>query len=249
MSRNDDGLPIEEFIHALTSQLDRAQAAMQAKVRAGLPLTFAVRDLSIDLRAHIVMRESQIRIIPAGPRDAQEASVIHMEVTTITRPMVEENTLRYQPDDEALEAVLGDEVTDEEKRRLEWAGIRTVAQLRDIERQGGNTLLQQVAQIPAMRLQAALMRISQPRVTDVLPQADGTMRIVGHNLLRESPPAVEIGGTPAPVLKSSNRELVVSRLNLPAQGHLRVQTAPGFAVAMEYDLDGAKAEAAEARDE
>lgn len=33
----DQGLPIEDFIQALTSQLDRAQATMAVKARFGLP--------------------------------------------------------------------------------------------------------------------------------------------------------------------------------------------------------------------
>ena len=48
----DAGLPIEEFIQAITSQLDRTQEALALKADAGLPLTFAVRDLSLDLRTH-----------------------------------------------------------------------------------------------------------------------------------------------------------------------------------------------------
>ena len=37
LSNNENGLPIEQFIQALTSQLDRAQATMALKARAGLP--------------------------------------------------------------------------------------------------------------------------------------------------------------------------------------------------------------------
>ena len=47
MNGRDPGLPIENFIQALTSQLDRAQAALALKARAGLPLTFAVKDLTL----------------------------------------------------------------------------------------------------------------------------------------------------------------------------------------------------------
>jgi hypothetical protein len=45
MTDRDGGLPVEQFIQALTSQLDRVQSTMAMKARAGLPMTFAVKDL------------------------------------------------------------------------------------------------------------------------------------------------------------------------------------------------------------
>jgi len=54
MSDAKGGVPIEQFIQALTTQLDRAQNAMALKAEnLDLPLTFAVKDLSLDLRTHV----------------------------------------------------------------------------------------------------------------------------------------------------------------------------------------------------
>ena len=48
----DSGVPFDLFIQALTEQLDKAQAGMAIKARLGkLPLTFAVKEVSLDLRA------------------------------------------------------------------------------------------------------------------------------------------------------------------------------------------------------
>ena len=48
-------LRLEDFIQAVQSQLDNAQAAMALKARnANLPLTFAIKDINLDLRAHVV---------------------------------------------------------------------------------------------------------------------------------------------------------------------------------------------------
>src|SRR4051794_3442578 len=91
MSENG-GLPLEQFIQALTSQLDRAQNTLALKARAGLPLTFAVKELSLDLRTHVEMVGSVVRLRPAGPGDV-DASTVHLSLTTITRPMIEENTM------------------------------------------------------------------------------------------------------------------------------------------------------------
>jgi hypothetical protein len=236
MSRYEDGLPVEEFIQALASQLDRAQATLAMKARAGMPLTFAVKDIAIDLRAQVVMSEGQVRITPAGPRDPQ-ASIIHLSLTTITRPMIEENTLQMAPDDIPLHQVLGDEVSDEERRRLEWAGIRTVSQLRAMERQAGEQAIEQVVQIPAMRLRAALERASRPLVARVGRESEGQLLIQGHNLQRQGLPTVRIGGQPLRVVRASERELVVAPPDGPLNGTLSIETAPGMAVEMALALD------------
>src|ERR1700757_4075200 len=89
VSDHDTGLPVEQFIQALTSQLDRAQDAMALKAHVR-PLTFAVKDLTLDLRAHFGMSGSVVHITPAGPGDSS-ASTLHLSLTSITRPMMEEN--------------------------------------------------------------------------------------------------------------------------------------------------------------
>jgi hypothetical protein len=236
MDNHDDGLPIEEFIQALTSQLDRAQATMRIKARFGLPLTFAVKDISIDLRAHIEMVQSQVRIRPAGPNDG-EASIVHLALTTITRPMIEENTFQMEPDEPSLKEVLGDDVSDEERRRLEWAGIHSVSQLRELQQQSGEHVIEQVVQIPAMRLRAALERASRPHVSRIVPEADARIRIHGRNLMQETSPTVRVGGEPVTVLQASAKEIVVAPLAHQMSGTLSVETAPGLMAEMAFDLN------------
>jgi hypothetical protein len=162
------GLPIEQFIQALTSQLDRAQTALALKARAGLPLTFAVKDLTLDLRAVVEMSGSVVRIRPAGPGET-ESSTLRVALTTITRPQIEENTQRLATasGEPTLSEAVGNQLSDDEIRRLEWAGVRTVSQLADLQEHAGPDALERVAQVPAMRLRAALERASHPFVSDV----------------------------------------------------------------------------------
>ena len=72
-------MPFDLFIQALTEQLDKAQAAMAIKARVGkLPLTFAVKDVSLDLRAFVQIdrrrRLSCVPPAPAKPRRARSSS-------------------------------------------------------------------------------------------------------------------------------------------------------------------------------
>jgi len=263
----DPGLPIEQFIQALTSQLDRAQSALALKARAGLPLTFALKDLTLDLRTHVEMAGSVVRIRPAGPGET-EASMLHVSLTTITKPMIEENTakLALATEEPALRDVVGDQLNDDELRRLEWAGVHTVSQFVDLQEHTNADALERVAQVPAMRLRAALDRASRPRIGSVTtfvprPSADPgrpastdgglfpeirqpfadtpLIRVKGINLVRGNLPTVRIGGEKVPVLQAGKRELVLAPLAHQMSGTLEIETAPGMVVTEELPAAGA----------
>jgi hypothetical protein len=241
----DDGLPLEQFIQALTSQLDRAQETMALKARAGLPLTFAVKDLALDLRTHVEMQDSVVRIRPAGAGDG-DASTLRLTLTTITRPMIEENTrvIDETPDEPSLKEVLGDDITDDDARRLEWAGIRTVRQLREVGGRSGVGAIERVAMLPVDRLRAALSRASAPRLGRVVPDRVAMpsdpepprLRIGGSNLVQDRVPRVRIGGRPVPVLDASSEEIVVQPAVDQLSGLLEVETAPGEVLSMQLDF-------------
>ena len=199
-------VPLEHFIQAITSQLDRAQTALALKARAGLPLTFAVRDLTLDLRTHVEVDGATVRIRPAGPGD-RDASTLHIALTTITRPMMEENTLQLaaDPGEIGLQEVAGDDLSEEDMRRLEWAGIHTVSQLRQVSEQA----VERVANVPAMRLRAALDRAAQPLVRDIstqprldAPDETPLVRLRGRNLRGERLPLVRMNGEDVRVVES-----------------------------------------------
>jgi hypothetical protein len=227
-----DAVPLENFIQAITSQLDRAQTAMALKVRAGLPLTFAVRDLSLDLRTHVDMEGETVRIRPAGPGD-RDASTLHIALTTITRPMMQENALQLAADPEeiGIQEVAGEDLSAEDLRRLEWAGIRTVSQLRQVTEE----TVERFANVPAMRLRAALQRAAQPLVREVtvhprLGEAEPQpplVRLRGRNLRGDHLPLVRMNGEDVPVVESGRHELVLAPLAHQMGGEVVIEPAPG----------------------
>ncbi|MGQ0538825.1 MAG: IPT/TIG domain-containing protein [Gemmatimonadaceae bacterium] len=231
-------VPFEHFIQALQSQLDRAQTAMALKARAGLPLTFAVRDLSLDLRAHVDFDGAVVKLRPASPGDSA-ASTVHLALTTITRPMIEENTIQFavDGDDASLQEAAGDELSAEDIRKLEWAGVQTVSQLVRLREEAGEHALERIAAVPAMRLRAALTRAEGPQIRDVLPVTppngspdDGgsTISVRGRNLMGDAAPIVRLDGSPVNVLRARRNELL---LEAPARimggGELEIETRPG----------------------
>jgi len=231
-------IPLQNFVKSLMSQLDQVQETMRLKATAGYPLTFAVKDLSLDLRAHLEVHDNVVSLRPAGPDDA-EASVVHLALTGITRPAIVENTRDTALDKDApsIKEVLGDDITDEEETQLAWAGIRNVEQLRDLHRESGEQAIERVAALPIDRLRLALSRASQPMVRGVeRHNGDGLLRIRGFNLAADgTDPDVRIDGAPAAVMAASDRELIVKPAEPRSAGTLELR-AGGQDVATAFAL-------------
>ncbi|HVR91501.1 MAG TPA: hypothetical protein VHG29_10465 [Novosphingobium sp.] len=239
-------LRLEDFIQAVQSQLDNAQAAMALKARnANLPLTFAIKDINLDLRAHVEFSDSEIRIRPAGAGEG-EASVFHLVFTTITRPAIEENAQAFseEPDDESLDDI--EELSHEDRKRLEWAGVRTVRQLQQADQGNRARAIGRATNLSADRLRKVLDSVSAPLVQRVepVPARPGDnpddpqlVRVIGRNLVRQGLfPQVRIGNRPVSILKSSADELLIAPGDGQWAGELSVEPTPQRATAMSFDL-------------
>jgi hypothetical protein len=217
------GVALEDFIQAVQSQLDNAQARMTLKAQNDrLPLTFAIRDISMDLKAHVEMQRGEVRIRPAGPADA-DASVLHLVFAAITRPMIDENAVQLaveNKDDVPLDQ-LGDALDEDERRRLDLIGVRTVSKLNELKQRGLGRSVGRITNLPVDKLEHVLARASRPMVDNVESEVTGDgnsddelrrrLRVRGRNLLKDgAPPRVSIGGTPVSVVHATDGELVLA---------------------------------------
>jgi hypothetical protein len=245
-STSESAMPLESFIQAVQSQLDKAQTAMTWKARnLNMPLTFAIKDISLDLRAHVEFAKSEIRIRPAGANDT-EASVFHLVFAAITRPMIEENAMAMtaeDPHDRSIDDIGGDSLSEDERRQLEWIGVRTVGKLRDIQETGGAKSVQRVTGLPVDRLRAALERASAPSIEHVAPvqSTDNSdpplIRLRGHNLLGGGGrPRVTLGGEAMAIVSASDREILLAPQSHQWVGELSVVPPAGPAAALAFDL-------------
>jgi hypothetical protein len=208
----ESGVPFDVFIQSLTEQLDKAQAAMALKARvAKLPLTFAVKDVSLDLRAFVQIADDDVYVRPAGPGDT-EASTIKLALTTITRSMVEENAVDFRPDvpQFSLHEALKDHISEDDQRRLERIGVRTVEQLTDLRKAAGTDVIARLARMPVNRLQQALLAAAEPRVTHIDTQSDARVHLFAPGLSVGGPPVVRAGGREVPVLEARGDRLVLA---------------------------------------
>ncbi|HST46039.1 MAG TPA: hypothetical protein VLK29_12555, partial [Luteimonas sp.] len=187
----DSGVPFDLFIQALTEQLDKAQASMAIKARVGrMPMTFAVKDVSIDLRAFVQVIDDDIYVRPAGPGES-EASTIKLSLTTITKSMVEENAVDFRAEDPkfSLREALGDDISVDEQRQLERIGVRTITQLNELKATAGTDVIARLSRMPVNRLQQALLKAAAPRVTHV-------ERSAGNERVHLRAPGLRAGRTP-----------------------------------------------------
>jgi hypothetical protein len=244
---NKDGtLPLEHFIQAVQSQLDNAQTAMAVKARnLNLSLTFAIKDIAMDLHAHVEFAQSEIRIRPAGPGE-KDTSVFHLVFTAITRPMIEENAVTFaeEADDESIDE-LKDTLTDDERKRLEWVGVRTISKLREIDQRGAARTVGRAASLPVDRLRNALQRASSATAQHVLPVMPGRddpadmptlLRVQGRNLTRAGLPRVSIAGEPVSIVKASDRELLLAPMAHQMAGEITIEHDDAPASVTSFDL-------------
>jgi hypothetical protein len=229
--------PVDEFLQALTAQLDRAQDALSLKVSStDRPLTWALKDLAIDLRVFIEINDQgRVTWRSAGPNE-DGASTVHLTLTSITRPMVEENSFRFHGDeDQRGISRLGDTSLDaDERRKLDWMGVRTVGQLRKLD----PIAVEAIVGIPVTRLQAALAAAARPAVVaqELVERAGRTLLAIhGANLANGSAPEVRLDGAPVEVLEWKPNRLLVKPHVHHREGQLEVLAAGQRAVAF-YDL-------------
>ncbi len=229
---------VEDFVQNLTAQLDRAQDALALKAQTGRPLTFALKDLSVELKVFWeVQRDGRLLVRHASPNE-QGASTVHLAFTSITRAMVEENTfsLALDEDTRTLRDLGGKELLDdEERRKLDMLGVRTVGQFKRLD----PAQTEAIVGIPVNRLRAALEKSARPAVTgNRVERRPGRhlLRIQGANLMKDEPPKVRLSGDPVEVLEASATELLVRPLSVHREGQFEIEVEEGEVATGFYEL-------------
>lgn len=151
---------VEEFITSITTQLDRVQDALRIKA-VNRPLTYALKELHLELKVFVDMDpQGQVLLRAAGPNEAG-ASTLAMDFTTITKPMIEENTISLAASRSAPLDSLG--LKPEEQMKLERLGVTNLAQLERLKGSTGVNTVARMADMPIERLRRAL-QAGQPRL-------------------------------------------------------------------------------------
>jgi hypothetical protein len=244
---------VEEFLGAITSQLDRTQDALALKA-VNRPLTYAIKDFDMELKVFVDLDpEGKVRFRSPGANEAG-ASSIKIGFTTITRPMIEENTVELALSKSPSLKEAG--VPDAERQRLERLGVRNMAELQRLRQSTGTAGIARMADVSVDRVRSALT-FGKPQVSVVKPAPQpapvtaqppvfaqppapapkpvfvppGTKRIElsGRNLLGAGgPPLLRLAGMPLSVAEADDSRLVVELPDgAPPAGTLEVDHGDG----------------------
>jgi hypothetical protein len=159
------GFMVEEFISSITNQLDRVQDALRIKA-VNRPLTYALKELHLELKVFVDMDpQGQVLLRAAGPNEVG-ASTLAMDFTTITKPMIEENTISLAASRSTPLDSLG--LKPEEQMKLERLGVTNLAQLERLKGSTGVSTVARMADMSIDRLRSAL-QAGQPKLGGVAP--------------------------------------------------------------------------------
>jgi hypothetical protein len=131
------------------------------------PLTYALKDLTLELKVFVDMdAQGNVRFRTSGPNEAG-SSVVHLGFTTITKPMIEENTISLATTRSASLEELG--LGPEERQKLERVGVRNLAQLNRLGSSTGVQTVARLADVSIDRLKQAIAT-GRPQVHAVQPE-------------------------------------------------------------------------------
>ncbi|BDI06061.1 hypothetical protein [Sphaerotilus microaerophilus] len=200
------GFMVEEFITSITTQLDRVQDALRIKA-VNRPLTYALKELHLELKVFVDMDpQGQVLLRAAGPNEAG-ASTLAMDFTTITKPMIEENTISLAASRSAPLDSLG--LKPEEQMKLERLGVTNLAQLERLKGSTGVNTVARMADVPIERLRRAL-QAGQPRLGGVVAPRPPVAMPAPVQV--PPPPPRQPQPRPAPVFTPGPRRLPVHSL-------------------------------------
>jgi hypothetical protein len=215
---------VEDFLDAISGQLDRSQDALAAKAKVR-PLMFALRNFAIDLQVFVSMdTDGNVRLRSAAPGETG-ASTLRLDFTTITRPMVEENTVSLAMAQAPALSEVG--LRPDERRALERVGVRTVGQLQQLRASGaGVDGISRLTDglVPADRLREAL-RLGRPQLFHVAPVPPSSQPDAGPGTAGGDPSTVPrpAGPLPLPVVHIPHG---TERLHLAGKNLLGGDQAP-----------------------
>jgi hypothetical protein len=252
---------VEDFINSITVQLDKVQDALRVK-SVNRPLTYALRDFSLDLQVFVELDpQGNVRFRNSAPNETG-ASTVKLGFTTITKPMIDENTISLAVTRSPSLDQLG--LKPEERRKLEQLGVHNAAQLQNLSANTGTNTVARLADLRIERLREALQE-GKPRVNQVTPGltpgpspeppliqpgplpvqppiiriAPGTphLNLHGAGLIGMNGPAtVRLNREPLSLAHADDERLIVNLPEAPRSGALEITLPDGDQLAYHLEI-------------
>lgn len=238
---------LEEFLGALTRQLDRVQDSLRVKAMCDRPLTFAVRDLDLDLKVFpAVDTGGNVRFRHAQPNE-EGASTIALKLATITRPLIDQSTRPLGLDDDPRSITELEDLPQNARQRLSRMGIETVSDLKRLNAMPTATReLAERAKVTTEDLARLIHGVRRPRIDAVVaappkpippappkppqqqppspaPKPRPRVQLVGSHLEALEHAEVTLGDAPVRVVERTATHAELELDGRPKSGELRVR--------------------------
>ena len=234
MAGGESDWDLEDFLGALTRQLDRVQDTLRVK-SVNRPLTFAVRDLDLDLKVFPgVDGTGNVRFRHAQPNEAG-ASTIQLKLATITRPLIDQSTRPIGADDDPRQISEMAELPANARAKLSRMGVETVG---DLKRLGvvptATRELAERAQVTPEDLARLIHGVKRPRIQTVVasppkpaapqaPKPNPRVKLIGSHFEAFEDAEVTLGGAPASIVRRDETSVEIELAGRPRSGELRVR--------------------------
>jgi hypothetical protein len=172
MAAENTAWQLEDFVDSLVVDLDRTRDTLAVKA-INKPLTYTVKDLSLDLNIFPTYDGDTVRFTTAQPGE-QGASKVSIQLGSITDQQVRATTKVPEASGVSIDDINIDKGTKKELRKL---GVQSVADLRRVEKR--NVDLKRVADTDidyralANQIQKAQRNTAPPRVRSISLSHDG----------------------------------------------------------------------------
>lgn len=218
---------LQAFVGALAQQLDQTMDDLRVK-SLSRPMTFGVRDVELDLKVFPQYDDAGGLVFRNAQADEQNASELRLQLSTITRPVIDQSTRDLGTDDDprSLDQV---DLPAEARRNLGRMGVSTIGDLKRIGRSPTATSeIAQRARIGVEDLARIIHETRRPQIRTVAPVGGGPpprIKLTGDHLDQLKHAELRIGGEPARVVDARPRSAEVELLARPRSPAVEITLA------------------------
>lgn len=207
---------LESFLDSLIMELDRARETLAIKA-VNRPLTYSVKDLSLELQLFPSYDGGQVKFVTAKPGE-QGASKVSIQLGSITDRQIRESApLPISRDDIAIEEM--EDLDESDRQSLKKLGVKSVKDIQKLEERNVDLEKASNNRIKFTKLARLIERSRrnkyQPTVKSISMmegKAENLIYLEGDNLMLDAAfePQAMLNGLPVIIKKADKNRVVLS---------------------------------------
>ncbi len=208
--RNNKSWKLETFIDSLTIELDKVRETLAVKA-INKPLTYSVKDVSLDLQIFPEFDGDDVTFLTAKPGQ-EGASKVSLQLGSITDRQVRETSKTHNSEDVSIESV--EDIDDQTKKELRKIGVTSINDFKKTEPVVRNRVKNVNYQKLANIINKSRRGKNSPLIRNVSLSKSGDQTILnltGEHLVlnQEFKPVAKINNNNVKVIEASERHVSI----------------------------------------